>query len=320
MTETPSPILVYSKTKADLDELKRILTRALPSAQMHFAASEEEAVPHLPAAQILYGWGFSGELLHKMPKLRWVQKMGAGVDDIIEAWPLRQEVILTRTDGRLIARRMVEYVVCAILDKTAGFPQAREQQKRKVWQLYRPRTIADLTIGIAGLGEIGSEIARALRSFGPRVIGWRRSAMPCELVAELHAGSERLAGFAEQCDVLVLVLPLTRDTQGIFDAKVLQRLRKGSHLINVGRGGILDERALLAAIENGPLAYATLDVFDTEPLPHDHPFWSQSRITITPHACGPLLPEDVAPHFIANYAAFAEGRPLRNVIDVKRQY
>ena len=320
MTRNPGPVLVYSKTKADLDALKRILTRALPLAQMHFAASDEEAAPYLTEAQILYGWGFSGDFLHKMPNLRWVQKMGAGVDDIIEAWPLRGRVILTRTDGRLIARRMVEYVVCAILDKTAGFPQAREQQKRRVWQLYRPRTIADLTIGIAGLGEIGTEIARALRSLGSRVIGWRRSAVPCEHVAELYAGDERLAAFAEHCDVLVLVLPLTKDTRGLFNAKILQRLRQGSQLINVGRGGVLDEDALLGAIENGPLAYATLDVFETEPLPHDHPFWSNDRVTITPHACGPLLPEDVAPHFIANYAAFAEGRPLRNVIDVKRQY
>jgi glyoxylate/hydroxypyruvate reductase len=320
MTSSCDPVLVYCKTKSDLDELERILTKALPLAQIHFAASDKEAAPYLPEAQILYGWGFSGELLHKMPRLRWVQKMGAGVDDIIGAWPLGRDVILTRTDGRLIARRMAEYVVCAILDKTAGFAQAREQQRQRVWKLYRPQTIADLSIGVAGLGEIGSEIARALRLFGSRVIGWRRSAAPCEYVAELYAGRERLAAFAEQCDVIVLVLPLTKDTRGIFNGDILQRMRKGSHLINVGRGGVLDEDALLATIQNGPLACATLDVFDTEPLPKAHPFWSNDRIVITPHACGPLLPEDVAPHFVANYAAFAEGRPLRNVIDLTRQY
>jgi glyoxylate/hydroxypyruvate reductase A len=88
----------------------------------------------------------------------------------------------------------------------------------------------------------------------------------------------------------------------------------------VGRGGVLDEQALLAAIESGRVTHATLDVFDSEPLPPGHPFWISEGITITPHVCGPLLPEDVAPHFIANYAAFSESRPLRNVIDLHRQY
>jgi glyoxylate/hydroxypyruvate reductase len=320
MTPSPGPVLVYSRTRTDLEKLRRILEPALPGTQIHFAASDEEAAPHLSDAQILYGWGFSGKLLEKMPNLRWVQKMGAGVDDIIEHWRLPHRVILTRTDGRLIARRMVEYVVCAILDRTAGFPQGRDQQKRRLWKLYKPQTIANLSIGVAGLGEIGSEIARALHFFGARVLGWRRSDIPSESVAELFAGHARLRDFVQECDVLVLVLPLTSETKELFDRSILERLRKGAHLINVGRGGVLDEQALLAAIESGRVAHATLDVFDSEPLPPGHPFWISEGITITPHVCGPLLPEDVAPHFIANYAAFSESRPLRNVIDLHRQY
>ena len=320
MTNSPGPVLVYCNTKTDLEKLRRILSTALPQATIHFAASDEEAAPYLPDTQVLYGWGFSGELLHTMPNLRWVQKMGAGVDDIIGAWPLRGDVILTRTDGRLIARRMVEYVIGAILDRTAGFSQAREQQKHAVWNRYQPQTIADLTIGVAGLGEIGKEIARSLQFLDARVIGWRRSQTSCDTVAEVYAGIERLSAFIERCDVLVLVLPLTKQTKLIFDLNILQRLRTGAHLINVGRGGVLDEQALLAAIDSGRIGHATLDVFESEPLPKQHPFWSNERITITPHVCGPLLPEDVAPHFIENYAAFAEGRPLRNRIDVERQY
>jgi glyoxylate/hydroxypyruvate reductase A len=318
MTKSIPPILVYSKTQADLDKLKHLLTAALPRAQIHFAASDKEAAPYLSRAQVLYGWGFSGAFLQSMPNLRWVQKMGAGVEDIVEVLP--RGVLLTRTDGRLIAPRMVEYVIGAILDKTAGFPQARKQQKQGLWKLYRPQTVSNLAIGVAGLGEIGTEIARVLRFFGARVLGWRRSVAVCEWVEQLYTGNESLPGFVEQCDVLVLVLPLTRETKGIFNAPILQRLKKDAHLINVGRGGVLDEQTLLAAIEDARLAYATLDVFENEPLPPDHPFWSNERITITPHACGPLLPEDVAPHFIANYAAFAAGRPLRNVIDLTRQY
>jgi glyoxylate/hydroxypyruvate reductase len=316
----PGPALVYCKIKADLERLRNILSAALPQVQLRFAASDSEAAPHLPEAQILYGWGFSGELLRKMPNLRWVQKMGAGVDDVIDAWPLHRDVLLTRTDGRLIARRMIEYVIGAILDRTARFPQGRQQQQQRVWHVYRPQTMANLCIGVAGLGEIGTEIARALRLFDARVIGWRRSEAPCEAVSEIYAGSARLPAFVAQCDVLVLVLPLTQESKNIFDAPILQRLPMGAHLINVGRGGVLDDQALLAAIDSGRVGHATLDVFETEPLPKGHPFWSNEHITITPHVCGPLLPEDVAAHFIENYAAFAQGRPLRNVINLARQY
>lgn len=314
------PILVYSKYTHDLPRFRQLLSQALPDVEINCAGAEDEAAPFLQSTKVLYGWGFRPDLLQKMPSLRWVQKMGAGVDDIVGAWPFGSEVILTRTDGRLIAARMAEYVAAALLDKTSCFDVAREQQKSKSWTYFEVGSIAEKTIGVAGLGEIGSDIVRILRALGANVVGWRRSEVDTPGVSRLFVGNEQLGDFVGSSDAVVLVLPLTKDTDELFDEKIFNRFRRGSHLVNVGRGGVIVEGHLLRALDEGMIEHATLDVFRTEPLPQDHPFWDHPKVTVTPHICGPLVPEKVVPHFLANYQAFAAGRTLKNQIDVKRQY
>jgi len=316
----PGPILVFSPYTHDLPRFQALLRAALPDVALHVAASVADAAPHLAKTQILYGWGFGAETLRRMPALRWVQKMGAGVDDIVGDWPCGDNVILTRTDGRLIAPRMVEYVVGAILDKTARFDLARKQQATRVWEHYDLRSITDMTIGVAGLGEIGSAVARTLGLLGANVIGWRRSRVDTPVVSKLFVGNAELGDFVSACDAVVLVLPMTNETTSLFDAEIFRRIKRGAHFINVGRGGSVVEAELLRAIDDGRISHATLDVFAVEPLPREHPFWLHPNVRISPHCCGPLLPDKVVPHFLGNYAAFAEGRPMLNVIDVKRQY
>ena len=316
--QRPGPILVYSIYRSDIPRFERLLARALPEVPIHCASSPEQAAPYLEQAVILYGWGFPAEMPQQMPQLRWLQKMGAGVDEIIARLPAH--VLLTRTAGRLIAPRMAEYVVGAILDQTARFDVARVQQQRRRWEFFEIGSIRDLTVGVAGMGEIGSIVAQTLRALGARVVGWRRSAAPAPAVDELFAGAPALPRFLGASDVVVLVLPLTKDTKNLFGADLFPCCRPGAHIINIGRGALIDEEALLAAIDAKVVGHATLDVFATEPLPPDHPFWDNPHVTITPHVCGPLVPEDVVPHFLANYAAFASGRPMQNVIDAERQY
>jgi glyoxylate/hydroxypyruvate reductase len=316
--QRPGPILVYSIYRSDIPRFERLLARALPEVPIHCASSPEQAAPYLEQAVILYGWGFPAEMPQQMPQLRWLQKMGAGVDEIITRLPAH--VLLTRTAGRLIAPRMVEYVVGAILDQTARFDVARVQQQRRRWEFFEIGSIRDLTVGVAGMGEIGSIVAQTLRALGARVVGWRRSAAPAPAVDELFAGAPALPRFLGASDVVVLVLPLTKDTKNLFGADLFPCCRPGAHIINIGRGALIDEEALLAAVDAKVVGHATLDVFATEPLPLDHPFWDNPHVTITPHVCGPLVPEDVVPHFLANYAAFASGRPMQNVIDAERQY
>lgn len=317
----PGPVLVYSKYSGDLQRFRRILDPALAPVEIGYAGTPEEAEPHLAHAEVLYGWGFSAAMLAQMPRLRWVQKMGAGVEDVLEAPQFRAGVWLTRTDGRLIAPRMVEYVVAMVLQRTLKLPKVRQAQRESQWLPYfEVGSIRQLTVGVAGLGEIGNEVARTLRGWGADVVGWRRSNSPTDAVRQLFVGGDALPRFVSACDVVVLVLPLTSQTRGILSANVLRAFKPGAHLINIGRGGVLDEKALLEAIEVGIVGHATLDVFETEPLPSAHPFWRHPCVTVTPHICGPLIPEDVAPHFLANYAAFAAGKRLRNVIELDRQY
>ena len=314
------PILVYSIYQSDIARFGNLLARELPDVAIHCATSPAEAAPHLADACILYGWGFPPEMLKNMPRLCWVQKMGAGVDEIIEHWPFGPDVVLTRTAGELIAPRMTEYALAAILDHNLHLATARSQQQQRHWSYFEVGTIRNLAVGIAGLGEIGSALAGAVRALGGRVIGWRRSERDCPFVDEALAGKAALPRFVGGCDVLMLVLPLTRETKGLFGRDLFACCRRGTHIINIGRGGVIDETALLDALDSRIIGHATLDVFATEPLAPDHAFWGHPHVTVTPHICGPLVPEDVVPHFLANHAAFSSGRPLQNVIDIARQY
>jgi glyoxylate/hydroxypyruvate reductase A len=318
--KSPGSILVYSKYTHDLPKFERILSSSLPGLEINFADAPERAEKYFPETTIFYGWGFPAAWLERMPKLRWVQKMGAGVDDIVGAWPADSGVVLTRTDGRLIASRMAEYVLAMILDHNLRLDHARSLQANRTWTYFEPGRLSHLTVGIAGLGEIGSEVAALLRANKCRVVGWRRSPAKSDVVDQIFVGDGKLREFVAGCDVVVLVLPLTENTRGVFRREVFSAFKPKAHLINVGRGGVVNESDLLSALDDGALARVSLDVFAQEPLSADHPFWRHPRVVLTPHVCGPLIPEDVAPHFIANVKAFLENRPLNHVVDVARQY
>lgn len=320
MVTVSQSILVYSKYQHDLPKFEKVLSEALPDVEINYADTPERAERHFPRTTILYGWGFTAAWLRQMPQLRWVQKMGAGVDDIVGSWPADRDIVLTRTDGRLIATRMAEYVLAMILDHNLRLDYARELQQKRSWAYFEPGKLAQLTVGIAGLGEIGSEVAKLLRPHKCRLIGWRRSEAKADFVDKVFVGDGQLRDFVAGCDVMVLVLPMTAGTRRKFNRDVFASFKPNAHLINVGRGGVIDEDDLLAAFDQGRLARASLDVFGEEPLPAAHPFWTHPRVVMTPHICGPLIPEDVAPHFVANVKAYMAGQPLTNRVDVGRQY
>lgn len=321
MNDPTADLLVYTKYFADLPRFRVVLADGLPGVNIAFATSAQEAAPHLPHARVLYGWGFPAGMAESMPKLRWIQKMGAGVEDLAGArWPFGSSVLLTRTDGRLIAPRMVEYVTWAILRRTLGVEKLHALRAERRWEYAEIGSIRQHTVGVAGLGEIGSEVAAALRSLGAEVVGWRRTSAKCDAVSRVFAGHGELDAFLACCSIVVLVLPHTDGTTGLIGSHAFSRLKRGSHLINIGRGGVVDESALIAALDEGQLSHATLDVFAAEPLAPDHPLWGHPRVTMTPHVSGPLIPQDVAPHFIENFHAFREGRPLKNVVNPERQY
>lgn len=320
MVKGSQSILVYSKYQHDLPKFEKLLSKALPNIEINYADTPECAEQYFPRTTILYGWGFPTAWLRQMPHLQWVQKMGAGVDDVVGAWPVDREILLTRTEGRLIATRMAEYVLAMILDHNLRLDYAREFQRKQSWAYFELAKLSQLTIGIAGLGEIGSEVAKILRPHQCRLVGWRRSQAKADFVDKVYVGNGEIAEFVGQSDVVVLVLPFTAGTRRIFNRDVFEACKPNAHLINVGRGGVIDEDDLLDALNQRKLARASLDVFAQEPLPVMHPFWSHPRVVMTPHVCGPLIPEDVAPHFVTNVEAFFAERPLANRVDIAKQY
>ncbi|CAN5724933.1 glyoxylate/hydroxypyruvate reductase A [soil metagenome] len=321
MTDRPADVLVYTKYAGDIDRFRHLLTTALPGESIAFATTAAQAEPHLASASILYGWGFPAGMVQRMPKLKWIQKMGAGVEDLTgAAWPFGDSVTLTRTDGKLIAPRMVEYVLSAVLSRTLRLDEMSALRAERRWDYIELGSIRQQTIGVAGLGDVGSEVAAALGALGAEVIGWRRTPAACSAVSKVYSGAQGWSEFLARSSTLVLVLPHTAETAGVVNAAALAKLPRGAHLINVGRGALVNEPALIAALDDGQLSHATLDVFAVEPLPRAHPLWTHPKVTLTPHVSGPLIPEDVAPHFLANLRAFKSGGRLANVVAPERNY
>jgi phosphoglycerate dehydrogenase-like enzyme len=175
------------------------------------------------------------------------------------------------------------------------------------------------TIGLLGVGSIGAEVARTAKFFGMTVRGYTRSSEDCEFVDEyFHSGD--LLKFANGLDYLVAILPNTKETRKLVDAELLSALPPHFVFINVGRGSAVDESALANALEKDKLAGAVLDVFEQEPLPQEHPFWTTKNLQITYHTSAPSFPEDIAKVFIENYRLYIEGKPLKYQVDFERGY
>lgn len=269
-------------------------------------------------------WRPPVEMLRGRSDLRGIFNLGAGVDGILrlrEADPdaLPAGVPIVRLDDAGMAAQMAEYVTHAVLRYFRRLDDYAAQQQAGVWKFLKPHRRADFTVGVMGIGTLGSHIARTLAMFGFPVRGWSRSARTVDGV-QTFAGEAGREAFLDGLRVLVNVLPLTAETENIIDAALLDRLAKGAYLVNVARGPHVVEADLLAAVQKGQLAGATLDVFRTEPLPADHPFWSEPRITITPHISALTLREDSIAQIAAKIRAVEQGQPIAGVVDLARGY
>lgn len=314
-------ILIYSPLPGEAEEYFNFVRSALPDVDVYRASNLSEAQRALDTATILTGRQFPAELLYRAQNLRWIHQISAGVEDVIPFVSQRSDVLLTRSDGALIAPRMVEYVLGSIYALTQRFPSAWQQARRRQWQTYRGDKAAGKTVGLAGLGDIGSKIAHALSANGMQVIGWRRSNLTCPPgVSRVYRGADEFPAFAARCDFLVSVLPNTPETTHVFDRSAFKAMKKTAFLINIGRGSSVDETALAEAIAGGEIAGAFLDVFEQEPLPPDSPLWNLPNVIVTPHMSGPLVLEDLAPSFIENFHAFMAGLEPQRRVPPERGY
>lgn len=308
--------ILYHPTVAD--RFAAALKEAGHTDPVVIARNREELIELLPQAQVAFTWGIPpGVLAEHGQHLLWLQNMGAGIDSLL-AEPLPPNLIITRVIDHF-GPMMSEYVMAMLLAHTQRFRQAWQQQQDQVWKQYRTGTWEGKRLGIAGIGEIGQVTARYAKAFGMEVWGLARTPGARPHIDRVFTTDERLA-FCAGLDALVLILPLTPETRGLFGAAEFAALPRGAYFINVGRGAVTDEQALIAALQSGHLSGAALDVFEQEPLPPGHPFWTMPNVTVTPHVSGITRPEGACRQFRENYKRLQAGKPLLGVVDLDRGY
>jgi phosphoglycerate dehydrogenase-like enzyme len=254
------------------------------------------------------------------PRLRWVQSCSSGVGHILNLGLLGDDMLLTNAAG-VHANALAESVMAGILLHAKRLPERLDRQRGRVWQELHCSELRGATMCVIGTGNIGLATARLATAFGMRVIGVRRSPRPAEYVDEC-VGPERLHDALRQSDYVVIACPLTPETEGMLGAPEFAALKRGAYLLNVSRGKVVQERALLDALADGTLSGAYLDAHAQEPLPREHPFWTAPGVTVIPHDShsSPLIGDNIVELFADNLGRYLAGEPLRNVVDVARGY
>lgn len=259
----------------------------------------------LARVNVVLGWAFPPGLAGRLPALRWVCAMAAGVEKLLVP-DLAPQVPLSRIVDPDQALGIAQYVAAVVLDHARGLARYRAQAPQRDWTRH-PMAAARHRVGVLGCGEVGREVGRVLEALGFAVRGWRRDG------TALH-------DFLADRDVVVNTLPLTPATAGLLDAAAFAAMPRGSYLVNIARGGHVVEADLIAAVRSGQLAGAALDVQQREPLPADDPLWAEPGITVTPHIAAQSSLATVATQFVAGLQALAEGQPLPHPVDRARGY
>lgn len=251
--------------------------------------------------------------LAKFPNLKVIFSLAAGIDHLMSDPELPDAPIVRMVEPTLTAG-VAEYVTLHVLRHHKGMRRFDEQQKAGSWEEYFAPPAWTRRVGIMGMGAIGGEAARILNAVGFKVGGWSRTPKQIDGVESFH-GTGQLDDFLRRTDIVVCILPKTARTTDILNADLFAKLPKGASLINAGRGDQLVEDDLLEALESGQISEATLDVFRTEPLPLEHPFWTHPKITVTPHSGGDPFADSAAKTVAANIIRFRRGEPLLHLFD-----
>ena len=274
----------------------------------------------LPGTEVLFVWDFfSGALRdawHTADSLRWVHVAAAGVDAVLFDELRDSDVVVTNARG-VFDDPIAEFVAASVLAHDKLLHQSKALQRTHTWRHREPRRTAGSRALVVGTGGIGRATARLLRALGMEVRGVGRRARDEDPDFGVVLPSAELTAHVGDVDHLVLAAPLTPQTRGIVDGEVLAAMPAHAHLVNVGRGALVDERALLAALQDGSIAAASLDVFSIEPLPEDHPFWTMAQVHVSAHMCGDVVGwrDALSDQFEANLRRYVSGRGLENEVD-----
>jgi phosphoglycerate dehydrogenase-like enzyme len=261
------------------------------------------------------------QLVDSAPKLRWYHSVGAGVEDLVGVPAFRERSITLTNNSGAMDIPIAEHAIAFILAGAKRLHRYRDQQARQEWKEHRHDELRGATLVVYGLGSIGAEIGRLGSALGMKVIGVRRRADSVAGVERI-VPPERLAEVVAQADYLAIAAPLTRATRGAVSRDVIARMKATAWIVNIARGAIVDEDALVEALREGRLGGAGLDAFSTEPLPADHPLWTIENVIISPHSSNssPHVRERTLAFFVENLRRFKADEPLLNRVDLEAGY
>jgi glyoxylate/hydroxypyruvate reductase A len=298
-----------------VDDWHRALRALLPDLPVHDWPYEGDP------AEIEFAlvWGPPRGVLRRFPNLKAIFSIGAGIDHLASDPELPAHVPVVRMVDPGMTAGMTEFVLLGVLYHHRCMLDYAAQQRAKDWREHPQVPAGRRRVGVMGLGVLGGAAAAALAHLDFAVAGWSRSAKQQPGIASFH-GAQGFLPFLARSDILVCMLPLTAETDGILDARAFAALPRGAAVINVARGGHVVEADLLAALDSGQIGGATLDVFRDEPLPPESPFWNHPRVVLTPHIASMTLPESAAQTVAENIRRLRAGQPLEHVVDPRRGY
>ncbi|HSR11343.1 MAG TPA: D-2-hydroxyacid dehydrogenase, partial [Thermodesulfobacteriota bacterium] len=274
---------------------------------------------YAPQTEIaLVGMTFPHEFFDRMPKLEWIQAMAAGVEPYMKNPQRFKGIPVCRITGAF-GKYMSEYVMAYIFYLCQDIARVVKAQKEKKWDPFRMEFIHQKTLGVMGLGHIGKAVARRASDAGMRVISWDMASTDAPYVQRQFKADE-MAAFLNEADFVVLSVPATPATSNLADRKFFEGMKKTAYLINICRGAVVDEIAMMDALKSGRIAGAVVDAFREEPLPPESPLWDCPNLIVTPHISGPSLPADMVEIFKENFRRFVNKEPLIGLIDFSRGF
>ena len=315
MSDTPDALVHHSVRGTqwmNATALESAVAERNRNVDLRIARTPEETAAIAPDVEVLLSSFVEPALLERMASLRWIQALSAGVDSLDLDLLRDRELLLTNAAG-VHAQPIAEQVLGYMLAFERRFGRAADNERRGVWERYTGGELAGKTLGVIGVGEIGSRIAEVADAIGMCVVGTKQDPADVPEGVEWVGAPDRLYDVLVEADYVIVACPLTDETRGLLGSDEIGAMKDDAVLINVARGEIVDEQALTNAVKQRIIRGAALDVFETEPLPPKSPLWDLTNVFVTPHNAGstPKLPDRIAEIFLENYDAFADGETER---------
>jgi D-2-hydroxyacid dehydrogenase (NADP+) len=316
----PRLLILLTLPKDVRDFYAARLGERFPQLSIDVVDHYSKAAPFMPSADVLLSFGpmLKDEVFSDTPKLKWIQALGTGVDGVIDQPSLSPDVVITNIRG-IHGEPVSEAALMAMLALSRRLPDSVRYQDKRSWTRWPPRLIDGKTVGIYGVGLIAEALAPRCAALGMTVVGFTSTKRDLPGFDRMHLRSELIA-VAKELDYLVLLVPYSEETRHSIDARVFAAMKPTSYLVNLARGGIVDEDALMRALEGGQIAGAALDVFQEEPLPAEHPLWTTKNVIITPHLGGfcDVYAERALPTIEHNMDCFLRG-DIDGMVNVVRK-